>query len=159
MGGVPGSSATSDRPQACTGKAFLHLKDAPHLGSQLVLTPRCMLQAHSFDAGQRSLPCLDHAGACRCSLLCKVPDGLARTVELILTCVGGGCSIVYDMNKREETFEWFDIQNSEPEDCRVGKERIDLSELAKAPTLPKTPAPRALVSGVGPSSSKFHQRP
>ena len=69
------------------------------------------------------------------------------------------CSVVYDMNKSNETFEWYDIQNSEPEDCRVGTERIDLSELARKPTLPKTPAPRALISGVLAPASKVHKRP
>ena len=83
-----------------------------------------------------------------------------HAAELPLTIMTGVVrSVVYDMNKSNETFEWYDIQNSEPEDCRVGTERIGLSELARKPTLPKTPAPRALISGASASASKVHKRP
>ena len=64
-------------------------------------------------------------------------------------------SICYDMNSTKESYEFFDIRNSEPDDCRLTKVKADMRQLAQAPTAAKA-APRAVGLGAarGPSNAK-----
>lgn len=40
------------------------------------------------------------------------------------------CSIIYDMGKPSESFEWFKIRGAAPEACQLQDERVDFSKLA-----------------------------
>ena len=60
-----------------------------------------------------------------------------------------------------ETYEWFDITNADPDDCRVTQDRVDMRLLAQPPTVARNPAPRALAPGGGAAkaaAAKSHRR-
>ena len=61
------------------------------------------------------------------------PLSILQQLELCCLCcndLGLCCSITYNFNTTEESFEWYDLRNRKQEECKLLKGRIDV--LAKS---------------------------
>lgn len=85
----------------------------------------CVRLSAAWPAALLRQPC----SPLRCFSSCTLHQPLRPQTPTPKPCLVP-CSIIYDMGKPSESFEWFKIRGAAPEACQLQDERVDFAKLA-----------------------------
>lgn len=124
-GGWEASRSLAKRKSPCAPPSAGLAASCPTTGQRRASTGEGGAQAQGSKHGTRTrAPSVMWAAATRPRRLASAaaPHPTSRPAPV--------CSIIYDMGKPSESFEWFKIRGAAPEACQLQDERVDFAKLA-----------------------------